>query len=171
MSEPVHPVRVRTARARSKARDQLRELLRDTSLVHTLVIASDGEGAWTVLAGGMEAKDMGRALLIGTEALKRVTEHEDTKGGPGGAIKLDRTIPVKGPMRAAGRRRDPEIKLNAEGELQAPPGEAFTYCAECGAARWYITTMLADDMPGRYACVFCGNEVKLLRMQHAEGRA
>ena len=36
------PIRVRTARARSKARDQLRELLRDTRLVQTLAVACCG---------------------------------------------------------------------------------------------------------------------------------
>lgn len=163
------PIRIRTARARSKARDQLRELLRDTSLVQAVVIACNAEGAWTVLAGGCTSRDMAEALMIGTQALDRVLVNEAAQNGAG--LRLDDTVPVAPGMGTMGRKRKPGITTDAEGEMVAPPGESFMYCGECGASRWFVTMMTADNAPGRHACVRCGNEVLYLRLLHEAGTA
>lgn len=165
------PVRIRTARARSKARDQLRELLRDTSLIQAVVIACNAEGAWTVLAGGTTGRDMAEALGIGTKALEQVLQHEAEQGGAGAPIRLDDRTPVEPLKPREGRKREPEITTDAEGEMQAPPGEAFLYCAECGASRWYALVMSVTNAPARLACIRCGNEIKTLQILHQEGRA
>lgn len=163
------PVRIRTARARSKARDQLRKLLRDTSLIQAVVIACNAEGAWTVLAGGTTGRDMAEALGIGTKALEQVLQHEAEQGGAGAPIRLDDRTPVEPLKPRVGRKREPEITTDAEGDLKAPPGETFCHCGECGASRWYATVIADTAAPGRLACIRCGNEVKMLRIVHREG--
>ena len=165
------PVRIRTARARSKARDQLRELLRDTSLVQAVVVACNAEGAWTVLSGGMTGRDMGVALMVGTGALQRVLAQEAAAGGAGAPLKLDIRVPVEGGLGSTGRKRKPEITMDAEGQMVAPPGEAFMFCGECGASRWYVTINDATLSRGRQACIRCGNEVVEVQMLHQAGTA
>lgn len=155
--------RLRTARARSKARDQLRELLRDTSLIHSLVVACNSDEQWMVLVGGMTPAEMGEALLVGTTALSRYVDHEASVGGIGSRISLDARTPIEPLRPSTGRKREPEITRDAEGEMHAPGDESFTYCAECGASRWYAT-VLPDGSPGRLACVRCGNEIKMIRV-------
>lgn len=164
-------VRVATSRAKSKARDQLRALLRDTSLTQTLALGLNEAGEWTMLAGGMTARDVGAALMVASRGVDLILKHEAEQGGAGGKIMLDARVPFDPLMigRATGRRRKPDITTDAEGELQTPPGEAFSYCAECGASRWYATVR-DDGTPGRLACVRCGNEVAMVRV-YQEGRA
>ena len=164
-------VRVATSRAKSKARDQLRALLRDTSLTQTLAMGLNEAGEWTMLAGGMSALDVGRALLVATRGVELIVKHEAEQGGGGSRIVLDIRVPVDLEMKgkATGRRRKPEITYDDDGELQAPPGEAFSFCAECGASRWYATVR-EDGTPGRLACVRCGNEIAMVRV-YQEGTA
>jgi len=164
-------VRLRTARAQGKARDQLRELLRDTSLIQTLVIARNAKDEWTVLVGGLRAQEVGGALVVGAETLDILIEHENKVDGGNGPVRLDFSAPVEGPPgERLGRKRVPEVTKDAEGNLISPTGEAWMSCAECGCNRWFVTVR-EDGAPGRQACIRCGNEIVQLQMQHTEGRA
>lgn len=72
--------------------------------------------------------------------------------------------------RVSRRRRPSEIKRATDGTLEAPKGESFIFCGECGASKWLATESEAGPV-ARLACAACGNELKMVTAHPSEGRA
>jgi hypothetical protein len=164
--------RIRAARARDKAREIIAEIMADAAFPMLLLIAGSRDKLrWQVVPGAMRGRDMAEALMVATDAVQRLAEHERKVGHVGEPVRLDVTQRESGPEPGLGRKRKPETTLAADGSLQAPPGETFIHCAECGCSRWYATDHPDGHGAARLVCVGCGNEIAMLRMQHRAGTA
>lgn len=167
-------LRLRTGRARAKAREIIVETLNDEAVTRILVIAGTRDGNhWTVIPGGMSGRDMAGALAAAAEGLRRYVEHERQLAKVGQPARIDVTERGDGPLAdREGAALPPACRISPEGAIQAPPGEAFTFCGECGGNRWYATAVNEPMGPmRRIVCVGCGNEVAVHQVAHEGGRA
>lgn len=159
--------RIRTTSKRKKALAQYHELRQSPNLKGAVIIALLADGNYEVLGQELSLGEIADALLAAATAVSFAKEREDQ-------TRLDpAVIPEEPePMEPLGRKRVPEIVTKPDGELIAPQGEAFILCSECGASKWFVLSHEADGAPARYACVGCGNEIKLLMFTEAQhGRA
>lgn len=158
-------VRFRTASDKKKALAQYDELRRSGRVARAVVIAELKDEGYQVLGQGMDPDQIAQSLMVAAEALAQVDK----------ARQAPRPEPHQEPERRGERtgiaRAAKEITLNADGVMVPPPGENFVSCGECDHPRWYVLHANADDVPARFACAHCGNEVKMLRVRHEAGRA
>jgi hypothetical protein len=164
--EPKRPIRVRTAASdRRKALDHYQELRRSGKSKRAVVISEAEDGEVTILGQMLKPDEIAGLLLIAADAIAHIgTEQRKPKLEPHHqVISVDEhsqgTIPKRG------------ITLDAEGIMVPPDGENIISCGQCHHPRWYVLHNNADDMPSRYACAHCGNEVVMHRIVHGEGRA
>lgn len=160
------PVRLRTAaNDKRKALEHYQDLRRSGKSKRAVVISEAEDGQITVLGQMLKAHEIGRLLLVAAEAL----EHADA-GRTIAKLEIHQepisigeisqgTIPKRG------------ITHDAEGIMVPPEGENIVSCGQCHHPRWYVLQNNADEMPSRYACAHCGNEVVIHRITHPEGRA
>lgn len=158
-------VRLRTAASdKKKALEHYQELRRAGRVKRAVVIAEDHDGQITVLGQMLKPREVSELLLVAAEAVV----HIDAKRNE------PRFEPHQEPERrgihnenAPARR---EITIDAEGMMVPPPGENLISCGECNHPRWYVFNFNDIDMPARFACAHCGNEIKMHRIYHQEGR-
>jgi hypothetical protein len=70
--------------------------------------------------------------------------------------------------RAGPALKDRAVTKDADGLLHPPKGETFLTCGECQSSSWYITAD-ANELPQRWVCTNCQNEVRLRRDVHHQG--
>lgn len=165
MSAPKRQVRFRTSSDRKKALAQYDELRRSGRVARAVVIAELKDESYQVLGQGMDPDQIAQSLMVAAEALAHVDK----------ARQAPRPEPHQEPEvrgeRVGQTRPVKEITLDAGGLMVPPKGETIVSCGECNHPRWYVLHHRADETPARYACAHCGNEVKMLRVQHEAGRA
>jgi len=154
-------VRVQSTNTPGKAKRLRKELERSGSVTGSITIARLGEDRYSVITE-MRLEDILPALYAAAKGTVNAQEQEHLKDSevtftdkpPRGGLPPDAS-------KNYGRKRTPEIKRSTDGELQAPAGEAFIFCAECGSAKWFVTES-TDGGLARMACTSCGNEIKML---------
>ena len=159
------PIRFRTASDKKKALAQYDELRRSGRVARAVVIAELHDESYQVLGQGMSPDQIAQCLVVAAEALAHVDQTRQTPHPE------PHQEPEKRGERTGIKRASKEITFDAEGVMVPPPGENFVSCGECNHPRWYVLHTNADDVPARFACAHCGNEVKLLRVRHEAGRA
>jgi hypothetical protein len=161
-------IRIQTAANPNKQFRQLAELRRSPDFINAVVIAQTTTG-YHVLGQSMGLDEIAAALLAAADGIARAKGDMTAKARE---LKISDPKPEEGPPPKTpenyGRARTPEIVKKPDGTLDAPAGENFVFCGECGAAKWFVTQD-AEALPVRYACTSCGNEIKLLRLSPATG--
>src|SRR5262249_20620176 len=150
---------------------QYEELRARGDLRRAVIICEAKDGDFQVLAQGMNLEEIAGALMA---AAAGVTHARETELGRARETKLGDPAPESGPppkSERTGRKREPEIKRDADGNLTLPHGETFVVCAECGATKWFATIQEFVGALGRLACTSCGNELLMTQSLHSEGHA
>jgi len=161
-------VRVQATSKPGKAKKLRKELERSGTVKGTITIAHTGAEDWRLIT----ELPLDQVIVALYAATKGVIHAQEKMAAGDADVRL--THESDEPMKhvAAGRRRHPEIVANADGSLTAPPGETFIFCAECGAAKWFLTQLEFDLGPfARSVCVSCGNELKFITANPGEGHA
>lgn len=174
MTEPSKiGLRLRSARAKAKGRTLLDEVFNDAATTRCVLIAGNRDGSnWTVVPIGMMNRDLAEAMLAGAHAVQRMLDHEKALAGHGQPVRIEISERGGGPVLGTGMPIERETRVAANGALEAPPGEAFTFCGACGASRWYATVKQDTGHSRRLVCAGCGNEILLHMLTHQqEGRA
>jgi hypothetical protein len=165
LSDRVPDVRIRAASNKKKSLAQYDELRRSAHVAKAVVIAQMQDGTYQVLGQDMNLRDMAQALLVAAHAVTGAAERENRP------VAEPHEMPISAEEPRGITMHEREITRNAEGVMVPPEGETIISCGECRHPRWYVCFALADDQPARFACAHCGNEVKLHRIHHGEGRA
>jgi hypothetical protein len=166
MSEP-KPLAIRF-----QVREELRTGLKDFDILRrsgtmkaAFTVAALKDGSYHFTAAGMGVDDLPPLMYLVVETLANITKRNET-------FKLDLpSLLPESPGTPTGRKRDREVVHLPDGGLQAPEGETFASCAECGSSRWLSTVLQSDTHPARLVCARCGNEVKFIRVEHDVGHA
>jgi hypothetical protein len=162
-------VRVRASKKPGKSHRAFEELKRSGRLTGFVVIAATGDDFQVIADMTLDA--ITDALYAAAQGVKHAREREDQTDSD---VRLDPSLDVEtiAPEDRHGRRRKPEVTRDPDGSLRAPNGEAFIFCAECGAARWFLTQLQHDFGPfARSVCARCGNELKFVTASPGQGHA
>jgi len=154
-------VRVQSTNTPGKAKRLRKELEHSRAVTGSVTIARLDKDRFHVISE-MRLEDIIAALHAAARGVVNAQEREHEKDTE---VTLTDKPPASGlppdAQRSYGRKRTPEITRSDDGELQAPGGEAFIFCAECGSAKWFVTES-TDGGLARMACTSCGNEIKML---------
>jgi hypothetical protein len=157
--------RLRTLRDRERSFALFDELRRSGRIAKSVIIAEMQDGSVQVLGMSMTARQIAPLLVIAADALTQADEHRKI-------LRLEsHEEPAERGEHNQAAPREREITTDADGILAPPPGENFASCGECGHPRWYVLGRNGSEAIARLACGHCGNEVKMLRVDHAEGHA
>jgi len=166
MADERRPVRVRTAASdKRKALEHYQDLRRSGKSKRAVVISEAENGDVTVLGQMLKPEEIAGLLVVAADALAHV----------GNEQRKPRLEPHHEPIsigeHSQGTIPKRWITLDAEGIMVPPAGENIISCGECHHPRWYVLFNNVDEMPARYACAHCGNEIVMHRIVHSEGRA
>jgi DNA-directed RNA polymerase subunit M/transcription elongation factor TFIIS len=159
-------VRIQTAEDPAKSFQQYDALRRMGRISNALIIARLANGNWAVLMQKGRPEDVTAALMVGVSAMQAMDEKAKQIALPAA---LAEPLPDDGSNPARAFKNKAQITTKPDGSLQAPPGEAFTHCGECGHSRFFALGSEADDAMTRLCCCECGNEIRLLRIFHNQG--
>jgi hypothetical protein len=150
---------------KKKALDQYQELRRTGRTDSAVVVCDMKDGSLQILGQGKSLAEIAIALVA---ALTAIEPQLDQQNAP----KLEpREEPIGRGEVVGITKRTRDIKTAPDGTLQPPPGENFISCGECHHPRWYVLNHNDEDIPSRFACAACGNEIVLHRIFHGEGTA
>lgn len=167
-------LRLRSGRAREKALAIISEVLADLSWSRFVLIAGNRDGSqWTVVPGQMTGQDLADAMLAGAHGVQQFAQNEKRLAKVGMPVRIDVSERGDGPPpNASPDQLKRECRIAPSGAIEAPPGEAFVFCGQCGGSRFYAT---AQNTPGgptrRLCCIGCGNEVAVHRVTAEAGHA
>lgn len=162
--KPLLHSRVMTTSKKEKSLRQYEDFKANGEIVSAVVVGADAEGNVTVIGQGMDLHEIGLSLYAAVKGVASALDNQkarlgDTKLDPGSMPEAHERPDIKVQY---GKKRVPEMKQELDGKLTAPAGEEFVSCAECGCSKWF-TLQYANSMRlSRFACVACGNEVKMV---------
>jgi hypothetical protein len=154
-------VRTRTAKNPEKALRQYEEMRAAGGVRQAMVIVEGKDRNLTLLGQGNTVPMLFGLLRMAVEALKHMPLPDITR-----AVREGREVPLSVGERVGPKLTQQEITIADDGTLQAPAGETMISCGECRHPRWHITMNEATQLPGRFSCAHCGNEVVWRRAQH-----
>lgn len=164
MKPPKQRLRMRATVNKATALAHYEEMRAAGKADRAIVVVEQGDHI-QVLGQGCSLSDIGELLLFAAEGLKRAEQDKNRMvAEPHQPTTSD--SPVTG-----GTRPARAITKEADGTLVAPKGEHIISCGECKHPRWYVLLADHDEMPSRFACAHCGNEIMWHRIRHEGGRA
>jgi hypothetical protein len=160
------PVRIRTAQTdKKKALDQYQDLRRAGRTESAVVVCDMKDGSLQILGQGKSLQDIAVSLVTALRAIEPQLDRQNEVRPEAREEPVNRgeVVGITTPTRA--------ITTAPDGTFQPPPGENFISCGECAHPRWYVLNHNDQDIPARFACAACGNEIILHRVFHGEGNA
>lgn len=172
-SKAPKPPQQRSVRIRTAASDEAKALLHYEELKasgrikRAMVIGEDAHGDVTLLGQGLRLYHMTRLMKIAADFLIDLTKKDSQiKREPLDAGQVTAKTEFAGPA-----LRTQDVTTGPDGNLVPPAGEVFISCGECMHSRFFILHTEAGNDPARYSCASCGNEIKMVRVFHAEAHA